>query len=132
MGEQEDESQDADPRFPPLPHGPTVAQGQPAHPGGSFPGDHAPPANSESLHRNAAVQALDRDLQKAKEALAAGRFDAARQIATQVLEAGLTIRFEEPGAEAAIEAARSITAQADEAEPKKSRARDGIRTRYDG
>jgi hypothetical protein len=30
MGEQEDESQDADPQFPPLPHGPAVAQGQPA------------------------------------------------------------------------------------------------------
>ena len=29
MGEREDESQDADPRFPPLPHGPSVAQGQP-------------------------------------------------------------------------------------------------------
>jgi len=134
MGEQEDGSQDADPRFPPLPHGPAVAQGQPAHPGGSLPGDqdNAPLANSESPHRNAAVQALNRDLQKAKEALADGRYDTARQIATQVLEAGLAIRFEEPGVEMAIEAARSITAQSDRAEPRKSRARDGIRTRYDG
>ncbi|NBP79669.1 hypothetical protein EBU58_02920 [bacterium] len=71
-------------------------------------------------------------MKKAKEALAAGRYDTARQSGTQLLEAGLAIRFEEPGAEVAIEAARSITAQADRAEPRKSRARDGIHTRYDG
>lgn len=58
--------------------------------------------------------------------------DAARRLSEKVLKAGLPIRFETPGVEAALDAARAISAEADRDAPKNSRARSGIRTRYDG
>jgi len=134
-GHQEDRSQDSDPGFPPLPH--QVAAGRQTtadsrEPAKTPPPQPSSPSPESSQPLTAAVELLHRDLQKASAALAEGRDDAARRLAEQVLEAGLAIRFQEPGVEPLLDAARSITAEADSSAPKKSRARSGIRTRYDG
>lgn len=134
-GLEEDRSQDSDPRFPPLPPLLTEAQRQANATAGSVaaPSQETPVQNSGALQpQTASVRALQRDLQKARKALAEGRHDAARQLAEEVLEAALAIRFDEPSVESLLDDAWSISAQADRAEPRKSRARDGIRTRYDG
>lgn len=137
VGTQEDRSQDADPRFPPLTSQAIAAPRQAAN-AGNAPPEHSPADASDASAvkperpQTAAVTAINQNLEEAQQALASGRHDAARRLAEKVLEAGLPIRFEAPGIEAALDAARAISAEADRDAPKNSRARSGIRTRYDG
>ena len=137
--QREDRSQDADPRFPPLTSQAAAAPRQTAN-AGNATSEHSPADASDASAveveperpQTAAVTAINQNLEEAQQALASGRHDAARRLAEKVLKAGLPIRFETPGIEAALDAARAISAEADRDAPKNSRARSGIRTRYDG